>query len=296
MTSDWSPFAWQGIQVETPRAWELGAVAGDRRKGYFRLDDADMPRFEARWESGGSGESVHAMADRYLKKAGLAGVEAAHKVERDVRLARPEGLETEFFITHGDPNAMHAAARCRDCGRVALLRVFYRSDESLEPVMTRLFDSYRDHARGGKTPWSLYGLRIEVPENYALLRHSIRAGRVELEFAGKRARAVAARVGLAETVLKKSSLLDWLKKDSKGWWPACSLAFAERKRGEHANVEVSGGERSLARKTLGRLRVARGMAWHCEPSNALYVARWFGRKDAASEFAAFAESFLCHER
>ena len=212
-----------------------------------------------------------------------------------MRLARPEGVETEFFITRGDPNAMHMAARCRECGRVALLRVLYRSDESLGPVMARLFGSYRDHARDGKTPWSLYGLQFEVPEDYALLRHNIRAGRVELEFAGKRARAVAARVGLAETVLKKGSLLDWLKKDSTGQWPACAPAFIEKRRGEHAGVEFSGRERSLARRMLGRLRVARGLAWRCEPSNALYIARWLGREEDAPEFAAFAASFLCHE-
>jgi hypothetical protein len=295
MTSDWSSFAWQGIQIETPRAWELGSVTGDRRKGYFRLDDADMPRVEAKWQSGDPRASVPAVADRYLKKAGLADAAAERKVERNVRLAPPADMETEFFITRGEPNAMHMAARCRQCGRVALLRVCYRSDESLQPVMARLFGSYRDHARNGKTPWSLYGLQFEVLEDYALLRHNIRAGRVELEFAGKRARILAARVGLAETVLKKMSLLDWLKKDSTGQSPACPLVFAETKRGEHATVEVSGRERSLARRMLGRLRVARGLAWHCEPSNALYIARWFGPEENVPEFSAFAESFLCHE-
>jgi hypothetical protein len=295
MTSDWSPFAWQGIQIETPRAWELGSVTGDRRKGYFRLDDADMPRVEAKWESGSPGKSVRSVADRFLKKAGLVGAAGERQVERNVRLDPPADMETEFFITRGDPNALHMAARCRDCGRVALLRLFYRSDEPLQPVMARLFSSYRDHARDGKTPWSLYGLRFKVPEDYILLRHNIRAGRVELEFVGKRARVLAARVGLAETVLKRMSLLDWLKKDSSGQAPRCPPAFTETKRGEHAAVAVSGRERSLARRILGRRRVARGLAWHCEPSNAIYIARWFGREVNVPEFAAFAESFLCHE-
>ncbi len=295
MTSDWSPFAWQDIQIETPRAWELGAVTGDRRKGYFRLDDADMPRVEAKWESGSPGQSVRSVADRYLKKAGLAGAAGERQVQRNVRLDPPADMETEFFITRGDPSALHMAARCGGCGRVALLRVFYRGDEPLQPVMARLFASYRDHARGGKAPWSLYGLRLEVPEDYILLRHNIRAGRVELEFAGKRARALAVRVGLAETVLKKTSLLDWLKKDSTGQAPPCTPAFAETKRGEHAAVAVSGRERSLARRMLGRRRVARGLAWHCEASNSIYIARWFGREENVPEFDSFAESFLCHE-
>jgi hypothetical protein len=295
MASGWSPFAWQGIQIETPRDWELGAVTGDRRKGYFRLDDAEMPRLEARWQAGTTRDSVQAVADHYLKKAGLAGAKAGQNVERNVRLARPAGVEAEFFVTRGDPTAVHMAARCRDCRRIALLRVFRRPDESLQPVLTRLFDSYRDHARGGKMPWSLFGLRFQVPEKYALIRHSIRAGRVELEYAGKRVRALAARVGLAETVLRKSSLLDWVKKDSTGPWPACDPDFAETRRGEHAAIAVTGRERSLARRMLGRRRVARGLVWHCEPSNALYVARWLGREEAVPEFAAFTESFLCHE-
>ena len=163
MTSDWSPFAWQGIQIETPRAWELGAVTGDRRKGYFRLDDADMPRVEARWESGSPASPSAAVADRYLKKAGLAGAEPAQQSGTQCAPRAPADVETEFFVTRGDPNAMHMAARCRDCGRVALLRVFYRSDEPLQPVMARLFGSYRDHARDGKTPWSLFGLRFDSP-------------------------------------------------------------------------------------------------------------------------------------
>ena len=89
MTSDWSPFAWQGIQIETPRAWELGSVTGDRRKGYFRLDDADMPRVEAKWESGSPGKSVRSVADRFLKKAGLVGAAGERQVQRNVRLAEP---------------------------------------------------------------------------------------------------------------------------------------------------------------------------------------------------------------
>jgi hypothetical protein len=309
MASDWSLFAWQAIQVEAPRAWELGALTGDRRKGYFRLDDAEMPRLEARWQSGAGPEPVAALAERYLKKAGLAGLKAEGNLERNVHLEPPACMDAEFFVTRGEPalrssataagqeepNAVHMAARCRDCGRVALLRAFYRRDEPFQPVMARLFASYCDHARGGKVPWALFGLRFQVPEEYSLLRHSLRAGRVELEFSSKRALALAARVGLAETVLRKSSLLDWAKKDSTGPWPACAPALAETKRGEHAAVAVSGRERSLARRMLGRLRVARGLAWHCEPSNALYVARWLGPEESVPEFAAFAESFLCHE-
>jgi hypothetical protein len=293
---DWSPFAWQGIQIETPRGWELGAMTGDRRKGYFRLDDAEMPRLEARWQSGPGSrlsiESVSVVADRYLKKA-RPKIEG--QVERHANLAPPAGVDAEFFVTRGDVDALHMAARCRECGRVALLRALYRRDEPLEPVLRRIFSSYRDHAIDGKTPWALFGLRFQAPEEYSLLRHSLRAGRVELEFGGRRIRALAVRVGLAETVLRRESLLDWVKHDSAGPWPNCALDFAEAKRGEHAAISIAGRERSLARRILGRLRVTRGLAWHCDPANALYITRWFGREEFVSEFSPFSQSFLCHE-
>jgi hypothetical protein len=317
MASDWSRFAWQGIQIETPRDWELGAVTGDRRKGYFRLDDAEMPRLEARWQAGASGraalrsrlneEPIAAVAERYLKEAGLAGPKGEKQVARHVDLQPPAGVDAEFFVTRGhptprnasprgageeEPNAVHMAVRCRDCGRVALLRLFCRRDE---PDLAHLFSSYRDHALGGKMPWALFGLRFEVPKEYSLLRHSLRAGRVELEFACRRVRALAARVALAETVLRKESLLEWVKRDSAGPWPVCDQAFGETTRGDHAAVAFHGRERSLAGRMLGRLRAARGLAWHCDPSNALYIARWFGLEESVPEFAALAESFLCHE-
>ena len=290
MSSDWTPFAWQGFQLDVPRGWELGSVSGGAKKGYLRLDDADMPRFEATWEDGPLAGPVTQLGDRYLKKAKVEG-----QVKRDVRLTQVEGADTEFFITHGTPDAMHMARRCHTCGRVLLARVMYRREEAMRPVAARVLGSLRDHAVEGRWPWSLFGLRMHTPERFELVNYSVQAGRVDLSLTASKARMRAVRVSLAETLLKRTKLRDWLAADEAGKWPTCKVEMAEGRRGAHEAVTAAGREKSIARRILYGRRAARGAAWHCPENNAIFAAQWIGLEKDLAEWEAFLNSFICHQ-
>lgn len=290
MASDCTFFAWQGLQIDVPRDWELGSVSGGAKKGYMRLDDSDMPRFEATWEDGPLTGPVSSVSDRYLKKAKIEG-----QVKRDVRLTQIDGADTEFFITHGATDAMHMAWRCRACGRVLLARVLYRRDESMRSISARVLGSLRDHAAGGRMPWALFGLRMHTPERYELVNYTVQAGRVDLSFAAGKSLMRAVRLSLAETLLKRMKLRDWYAADEIGKWPTCKVDVTDGKRGEHDSLTAQGPERSLIRRVFFGRRAARGTAWHCPQGNAIFAAQWLGREKDLAEWEAFAASFACHD-
>ncbi len=283
-------FAWQGLQMEAPRDWELGAVSGGAVKGYLRLDDAEMPRFEATWDSGKLTGPVSVVGDRYLKKAKPEG-----RVKRDARLARVEGADTEFFITHGEVESVHMARRCAACGRVLLARVMSRRGEGGRAEAARMLASLRDHAEGGWMPWALFGLRMATPERFELVNYTVQAGRVDLTLEASAARMRAVRMSLAETLLKRRTLAQWHAADDAGKWPTCRVTRSETRRGEHAAVSAEGPERSIVRRLVRGRRAARGLAWHCPESNAVFSAQWLGRVKDLAEWERFAGSFVCHE-
>ena len=293
----WRLFAWRAMQLEVPGGWELGAAEGDDRKGYCRLDDGEMTRLEVRWQKGPARGGVSEVADRYLKALSKGGKEQPPaRVQRNARRVRIPDAETECFAWHGELDATGLAICCRRCGRVSLVRVLNRRSESFRPIAQRVLESFRDHGRDGFVPWSLLGFRFDVPERYALASHHLRAGRLEMDFRAKDVLARAARVGLADIVLRERSLSDWLKNDPSAAFARSKLTFAEtapRMRG-HPAAQIEGRRRRLLRRFFSKEPAIRCRAWRCEPSNSIYVARWVGPEEAQAEFETFAGSFACH--
>ena len=172
---------------------------------------------------------------------------------------------------------------------------------SMRPAAKRVLRSFRDFGSVERLTWSVYGLRIGLPARYRLDTHVFQAGRIEMGFFGKAARrrfggseAVAVRIGLAGIALRRQSLSDLLRKDRIGKPWAEETGFTETKVKGHDGVDIAVVPRQRFRRFFSRrLRVAR--AWHCEPSNAIYVACWSGPEARRSDFADFVQSFVCHE-
>jgi len=87
--------------------------------------------------------------------------------------------------------------------------------------------------------------------------YSLRAGRAELDFRARRATARAVRVGLAEIVLRKKSLTDWLKADPVAVFGRSRVTFAESTVRGHPAVEVQGRLRRLIRGLFRKQPVIR---------------------------------------
>jgi len=284
--ADFVPFAWQGFQLRVPSDWDLSAASGDYDKGYCRLDDETMPRLEIKWRGGLKTNEASALTDRFLKDARLNRKDSPVRVKRDTALAKVPDADCECFFTYGETDAVQMAVCCPVCGRASMLRVIQRPGDTSHAIARRVFRSFRDHPREGWMPWAIYGFRLATPKEFRLKKHRFEAGRLQLDFAANRRSASAARLGLARTALRGTTLLDWARRDPLGVWQGVRVAFESSEHKGRPAVLVSGVRRRLLRR-----RAVRGVVWLCEEANALYLAAWRSPAGAVNQFRRFADSF-----
>ena len=281
-------FAWQGLQIHTPPDWDLAGVSGDAEEGYCRLDGDGMSRLEIKWRRGLKTGGVSTLVDQFLKDARLDRKGSPVRVRRGVPLVTLPGMDCECFLTQGGQDVIHLATLCRECGRASVLRFPQPPGETSQSVARRVLGSFRDHPAGEATPWSMYGFRFSTPAAFRLRSHLLQAGRTQLDFAGRKCTALALRLGLAQMALRGVSLLDWARRDTLGLWTDTRVEFASAEHKGHPSVVVQGRERRLWRR-----RDVRGILWHCDAANALYLAAWRGKARALEPFMSFADSIEC---
>ena len=210
-------FVWQGLRLEVPEDWNLGRVDGDFEKGYARLDDAEIVRLEIEWRRlKGRGEALRLteLVDRYLanlkKKADKAG--ASFEVHRQARFLKNKKFladrEYEVFTWEADFRAYNLAIVLQK-GRVVLLRVLARRDESLEDQAEAVFRSLVDQEGAASYLWSVYGLSFSTPAHLKLDGHSLKSGHIQLDFAADKQVLKVHRLSMARILLKEVSLEDW---------------------------------------------------------------------------------------
>lgn len=294
---DWKLFAWEGLQLEVPSDWDLGALSGDARKGNFRLDDEHLARLEAHWERGRPRTDLAPVAERHI--AGLKKAADKQKLpfscEAEDSIALPEGVEAKCFSWKSDVRAYSLLAFCPECRRVSLVRVIAKRGERLRPVAARVFASFACHACGGAVPWAVYGIRLEVPERFRLENHTLNVQRIELEFEDGPGRAAASRFNLAEISLRGKSLRQWLAEVYEKPLKDLRLEAADEEFRGHESVRLAGRPKGLANRVL-RSRGMRfaGRVWRCDQEDKIFVVRWRSRESKLQEFEAFAESVFCH--
>lgn len=282
--------------MDVPADWNPGVIEGNARNGYCRIDDAEMPRIELKWETNRRSRPMQDIVDRYLK---IVIKDAKKKrlhlrVRRDTHLVEIPDADCECFECRADTHAVNLAVRYGQRGRVVVVRLLSRPSERIGDIAKRVLGSLREHSGDGPRPWSVYGLRLQAPKFYVLSKEIFLAGRVEMVFRAKTRSAHAARVGLAEVVLRRQSLKEWLDQDPIGKLDCGKTKAVETSAHGHEAIEITGSRPRGVWRFFPRHAVTQCRAWHCERSNALYVARWRGPVEEQSEFTDFADSFACH--
>jgi hypothetical protein len=220
MTDTFHDVSWQGVRLAVPADWELGRVDGDGSSGYARLDDANMVRAEVEWRAAparGARRPVADLVDRYIeqleKKAGKSDLEFS--VQRQAKFLKDkrwlEGSEYETFIWEADYRAYNLARACPDCHRIILLRVLTKVGDNAEALVNRIMPTLEDHPRddhGGRTLWSLYGMRFLSPAGYDLTEHELKSGHIRLTFEKDRGRQMVRvhRLSMAQMLLKERTI------------------------------------------------------------------------------------------
>ncbi|MDQ3812654.1 MAG: hypothetical protein M3347_01730, partial [Armatimonadota bacterium] len=193
-----------------------------------------------------------------------------------------------------DGQGWGVAWRCEECGRIVVAHVIGRGLEKTEKVQklaAEVLTSLECHGSGGWQTWSVFDLRLEMPEEFLLSRAKIVTGRIEIEWIRPRPpapkgwtrrdeRVAVRRLAAANVLLENETLEDWTERVQAR--PDKRRAFgaaAETTVRGHPALLLQGVPRHLRRRItewcLNRLRCrippAEMRVWHCEESNKIFV-------------------------
>ena len=93
------------------------------------------------------------------------------------------GFETCGFLWQaGDASGRGAILFCQACRNATLIQFFGESSAKHEKVMLTVLRSFQDHRQDGRILWSIFDIKVKLPERLKLLRHRFEAGKYELVF------------------------------------------------------------------------------------------------------------------
>jgi hypothetical protein len=277
---------WQKLSLQAPADWHIGALGGDVREGYLRLDDGEMPRMEIKWHTTEGYTAVRDVVTRYLAELKKKAEKQKRKIKakRDTRLLsrrRKRKASLECFSWSEDQVAHGAAWYCDRCNRVVIAQVIGTPEEKLQPLAAEVLGSLNDHPANKWALWAAYDLECYVPEDFELTDQKLMAGLMELSFTRELEKAAVSRWGMANVMLRDTSLLDWAKREIAPRYRRLCQCEADE-------IEVRGHPGVLAHgtKELFPYRVARFVThcrnrsypdtircyiWQCEDSNKVYA-------------------------
>lgn len=293
----WTQFGWQGIAFEQPADWNISVVEGDHRTGYVRLDDDAMVRMEIRWEKPRRPADVTTIVQRYLDKLERAARKAGQElsVRRHLKLVELDGKDCEYLSTEGEVHALALASRCHACQRLVLARVLFRKGEKIRAVAQRIFSTFDDHPRDGKSAWGLYGLRFAVPETFRLAKSSLKTGYLELLFHHGREELVVIRYSMADVLLKGLPLAEWFKRtyEKKLAQFRCDVR-AESENGHDRLRCLGPARRRGLLSALRRKRFLHCLAWRCRDADKIFIFRLVSSREQDERLDQFSRLVVCH--
>ena len=286
--TQYSLFAWQGIQIATPADWEPSRLTGGRNKGNLSMEDEEGHRLEMRWIPSSKDWKPGDAIDSYVKilKREAGENEDSLRVRRGIKPTMEFMDSAEQFIISGGEREAGISAGCGKCSRATILRISLRKDDRVSQIMKRIFLSLRDHTDDGWIPWSLFGFRFDLHETYQMRQSDLSVGYMHLSFSRPGRIADAVRMRPASLLLKNSSLIECVKKHLKRM-KMKDLPVEERT--VDGRVEI--GLRKEKRWKFFSSAVHRLRAWESTDADAIYLARWSGPEKEAGDFDRFAGSF-----
>ena len=226
---------WQGMTVTVPEPWNFVQFGGDHSAGHFSLTDDDGPRLELRWETPERTVDLEKSVADFVKRIGGDLKKQKHSFEEVPNLqllskTKKRKAQLASFGWKSDGATLGQgygiAWQCEKCGRVVVAQIIGRGGErpgKLQSLTSEVFASMECHGSGGWETWSVFGLRVEIPEEFRLNKARLLTGRIEFDWTRGAARGVMAffarderialsRHALANLVLQNESLHDWTRR------------------------------------------------------------------------------------
>lgn len=298
-------FGWQGMTITMPSNWTMTSFGGNNEQGYLRIDDEEVPRLELRWEKPKTEVDLDLSVEKFLDVLVRAAKKKKEHFEivPDLRLVSKSRKRKEQILSFGWAGEKNSPVgqgcgviwKCGDCGRVVVGHIMGRGAENAETVQRlagEVLSSMECHGSGGWQTWSVFGLKVEIPEEFLLSRSKLMTGRLEIEWMRKRKPGLLApwrrdetlavtRVALADVLLERETLEQWtaynMAKKGKHWFftkfKECTVRDHPAIRSEGMLRDVSLRARWAFFDLVLRRRTPRGqmLVWNCESSNKIFV-------------------------
>ena len=203
-------FGWHGLSLEHPDDWAPVALSGDRASGYVRLASPRALSLQLRWAPSGR-ESLDRALGRYLDRLSR---DARKQKGTFVREVHPEAgtLRYRYKGTLDGEGLLFPTAD----GRVAFLEAIGESTTARNRLVERVRDSF--HSGDAPERWSVLGLNFTLPGTLRVEKKEFVAGRTTLSLIGRGVKVTAERWGLAESLLARGTMADWVRgRLGKGW-------------------------------------------------------------------------------
>jgi hypothetical protein len=302
-------FGWQGLTTTLPHDWFLRSFGGSHDKGNLRIVDDEGLRLELLWEQTKGTAHVQKSIDRFLaslekeskKKKQEFRVADNPNVLKNKHAHREQVVNFGWIGDPGDPVASQGwgtAWECTHCKRVIVAHVVGRGSEKsskTQQLASEVLSTLDCHGQGGWETWSVFGFRLEVPEEFRMGKAKLLAGRLEIEWLRaakpllipimpwlrRPERVAVQRASAANVVLENEALPDWVIR---------TIVWVEKKRNfdKPQSIAIRGHEAVLLQGSVRDLRVRGAQwlqtkvgkktppqitlrAWHCTDSNKLFV-------------------------
>ena len=210
MTENWKQVAWNGVCFKTPAEWEIAQI--DSR--HLILENETGPVMEVKWGP---------VRGRFSHKAHLKRLAALHSRSVKSRIAEwylpphwqaaLSDFETSGFLWQGEAAIGRGAILfCPACRNAALIQFFRYNSSEREKVLSTVLKSYRDHRQDSLMLWSVFDIRVTLPETLKLIKFRFDTGKFELGFAHGRQSTYLHRWAPAAALLGGTDLIGFARK------------------------------------------------------------------------------------
>jgi hypothetical protein len=256
LTDHWKQVAWNGVRFKTPAEWEIAQI-GSR---HLILENETGPVMEVKWGP---------VRGTFSHKAHLKRLAALHSRSVKSRIAEwylpphwqaaLSNFEASGFLWQGEAAIGRGAILfCPACRNAALIQFFRYNSSEREKILSTVLKSYCDHRQDGLMLWSVFDIRVTLPETLKLIKFRFDAGKFELGFSHGRQSIYLHRWAPAAALLGGKNLI------------AFAATVSEFSKGQPQSLTIDGCDAaqwrimpvSNWRRRMSRLKVTPSFFWY----------------------------------
>lgn len=199
--------AWNHNQIKIPGEWEVDSLA----EFHMIIGQDTVPRLEIKWTDSPKRFNLASFLKKFIKQTQR---ELSITIEEQ---NLPGGFkhrskDFEFFFfnwTGHGTNGYGTLIFCKTCKRLTLLRFF--KTNHLDALTREILMSFQDHPVSTSARWAVFGLDMELPDNFSLKNFEFKPGQFQLDFISGRLKLTVYSWGPAEFLLSKTDLSEFAK-------------------------------------------------------------------------------------